>query len=97
MLNINSCELTEFVIDKINISVVYSWLIGIQQSFYFLAEKLKSQITQGLLDMTKSLQWSKRLSDLGVSGFTAIDSNLYTLETEMRSAVGKLTMVSTYY
>lgn len=62
-----------------------------------ILDGLKTQISSGFLDITKTLQWTRRLADLGISGFAPIDNTLYNLETELRSAIGNLTMASTYY
>jgi len=64
---------------------------------FLFSDGIKAKITQGFLDMTKSLPWTRRLADVGISGFAPVDSTLYGLETDLRTAIGKLTMGSTYY
>ncbi|XP_053374947.1 uncharacterized protein LOC123533623 [Mercenaria mercenaria] len=62
-----------------------------------LSEKLQSQITKGFLGMTKSMKWNAQLQNHGISGFLPIDSSHYDIEKDLKTAIGKLSMSSTYY
>ncbi|XP_060561634.1 uncharacterized protein LOC132721365 [Ruditapes philippinarum] len=62
-----------------------------------LSGEVRSQITKALLDMNKSTKWTSQLQRQGISGFVSIDSSLYDLEKDLVSAIGKLSMSSTYY
>lgn len=62
-----------------------------------LPDKLRGQITKGLLNMSKNLNWSSRLQTQGISGFASIDSSLYDMEKDLTSGIGSLTMGTTYY
>lgn len=62
-----------------------------------LSDKLKEQICHGLLNMGKSVLWSKRLQEFGVSSFEPIQETAYDTETELRATVTNITMQSPYY
>ncbi|XP_052228447.1 uncharacterized protein LOC127842769 isoform X2 [Dreissena polymorpha] len=62
-----------------------------------MPDALKTQITQGLLDMAKDSNWRKRLEEFNINGFVPIDSSLYVIETDLASNIGKLKMNATYY
>lgn len=62
-----------------------------------LPDKLKGQITEGLLGMKNSTSWSSRLLDYAVTGFSQIDSSLYDLEKDLCASIGNLKMSTTYY
>lgn len=62
-----------------------------------LSEKLRSQITQGLLDISKHTKWNTQLQNYGITGFAPLDSSIYDIEKDLKTAIGKLTMAATYY
>ncbi|KAI8782841.1 hypothetical protein BgiMline_027779 [Biomphalaria glabrata] len=62
-----------------------------------LPESIKQTITNALLSMDKSVDWSDRLRSVGILKFVPVDDDLYYIEKNIQAGVSGMSIQATFY